>query len=100
MRECTISQPEGVGFTLQGRLLSWQNWQMRIGFNHREGLVLHQVAIQDGQRLRSVAHRLSFAEMEDWPVMPSDIVSFWLKPSGFFDRNPALDVPPSHPHRA
>jgi len=28
--------------------------------------------------------------------MPSDIVSFWLKPSGFFDRNPALDVPPSH----
>jgi primary-amine oxidase len=34
---------------------------------------------------------------EDWPVMPSDIVSFWLKPFGFFDRNPALDVPPS-PH--
>jgi primary-amine oxidase len=33
---------------------------------------------------------------EDWPVMPSDIVSFWLKPLGFFDRNPALDVPPSH----
>jgi primary-amine oxidase len=28
-------------------------------------------------------------------VMPSDVVSFWLKPSGFFDRNPALDVPPS-----
>jgi primary-amine oxidase len=35
---------------------------------------------------------------EDWPVMPSDIVSFWLKPFGFFDRNPALDVPPSHAH--
>jgi primary-amine oxidase len=33
---------------------------------------------------------------EDWPVMPCDIVSFWLKPFGFFDRNPALDVPPSH----
>jgi primary-amine oxidase len=30
-------------------------------------------------------------------VMPSDIASFWLKPSGFFNRNPALDVPPSHP---
>jgi len=27
--------------------------------------------------------------------MPVDIVSFWLKPSGFFGRNPALDVPPS-----
>jgi primary-amine oxidase len=23
-----------------------------------------------------------------------DTVSFWLKPDGFFDRNPALDVPP------
>jgi primary-amine oxidase len=33
---------------------------------------------------------------EDWPVMPVDTVSFWLKPAGFFDRNPALDVPPSH----
>ena len=31
---------------------------------------------------------------EDWPVMPVDIVSFWLKPAGFFDRNPALDVAP------
>jgi primary-amine oxidase len=33
---------------------------------------------------------------EDWPVMPVDRTSFWLKPWGFFDRNPALDVPPSY----
>jgi primary-amine oxidase len=33
---------------------------------------------------------------EDWPVMPVDTVSFWLKPFGFFERNPALDVPPAH----
>jgi primary-amine oxidase len=33
---------------------------------------------------------------EEWPVMPVDTVSFWLKPSGFFHRNPALDVAPSH----
>jgi primary-amine oxidase len=58
-----IGQPAGVGFTLDGNLLSWQNWRLRIGFNHREGLVLHQVGWQDGARLRSVAHRLSFAEM-------------------------------------
>jgi primary-amine oxidase len=32
---------------------------------------------------------------EDWPVMPVDTVSFSLKPSGFFDRNPTLDVPPT-----
>ena len=32
--------------------------------------------------------------VEDWPVMPVDVVSFRLTPSGFFDRNPALDVAP------
>jgi primary-amine oxidase len=33
--------------------------------------------------------------VEDWPVMPADTVGFWLKPAGFFDHNPALDVAPS-----
>jgi len=31
--------------------------------------------------------------IEDWPVMPVDIISFWLKPFGFFDQNPTLDAP-------
>jgi len=35
---------------------------------------------------------------EDWPVMPVATIGFMLKPVGFFDRNPALDVPPSEPH--
>jgi primary-amine oxidase len=35
---------------------------------------------------------------EDWPVMPADIVSCWLKPCGFSGCNPSHDVPPSH-HR-
>jgi len=34
---------------------------------------------------------------EDWPIMPADTVSFWLKPVGFFDRNPAMDVAPTPP---
>ena len=58
-----ISQPAGVSFSLDGHMLSWQNWQMRLGFNYREGLVLHTVGFQDAGRLRPVAHRLSFAEM-------------------------------------
>ncbi|MFZ0666924.1 MAG: primary-amine oxidase [Acidimicrobiales bacterium] len=32
---------------------------------------------------------------EDWPVMPVEYTGFSLIPSGFFDRNPALDVPAS-----
>ncbi|MCK9898804.1 primary-amine oxidase [Frankia sp. Cpl3] len=34
---------------------------------------------------------------EDWPVMPVTRIGFELRPDGFFDGNPALDVPPS-PH--
>ena len=34
---------------------------------------------------------------EDWPVMPVTTIGFKLKPLGFFDRSPALDVPPSPP---
>jgi primary-amine oxidase len=32
---------------------------------------------------------------EDWPVMPVEYCGFLLSPFGFFDRNPALDVPPT-----
>jgi primary-amine oxidase len=36
---------------------------------------------------------------EDWPVMPVASIGFQLKPCGFFDRNPALDLPePAHCH--
>ena len=58
-----IAQPEGASFSLEGNLLRWQKWSLRIGFNYREGLVLHTVAYDDDGRTRSVAHRLSFAEM-------------------------------------
>jgi primary-amine oxidase len=36
--------------------------------------------------------------LEDWPVMPVSRTGFMLKPSGFFDRNPTLDVPATGGH--
>ncbi len=36
-----------------------------------------------------------FVRPEDWPVMPVEYTGFLVSPYGFFDRNPALDVPPS-----
>lgn len=63
LKPLEITQPEGPSFTLDGNLLRWQNWSLRVGFNHREGMTLHQVRYRDGDRERSVAHRMSFAEM-------------------------------------
>jgi primary-amine oxidase len=37
---------------------------------------------------------------EDWPVMPVARLGFMRKPVGFFDRNPALDVPRPTGHGA
>jgi primary-amine oxidase len=31
---------------------------------------------------------------EDWPVMPVAMLGFAFRPDGFFERNPAMDVPP------
>jgi primary-amine oxidase len=36
-----------------------------------------------------------FVRPEDWPVTPVEYCGFLLTPFGFFDRNPALDVPPT-----
>ena len=34
--------------------------------------------------------------IEDFPVMPCEVIKVQLKPVNFFDKNPALDVPPSN----
>ncbi|WP_410667663.1 primary-amine oxidase [Amycolatopsis sp. cmx-4-68] len=58
-----ITQPAGPSFTLDGHHLRWENWSLRIGFDAREGLVLHRIAFRDGERDRPIVHRASIAEM-------------------------------------
>ncbi|WP_047866713.1 primary-amine oxidase [Rubrobacter aplysinae] len=82
LKPLEITQPEGVSFTLEGHELGWQGWSMRVGFNHREGLVLHTVGYEDGGRTRPVAHRMSFAEM----VVP------YLDPGVDHYRRTAFDI--------
>jgi primary-amine oxidase len=63
LKPLEIVQPEGPGFSVQGHEISWQKWRIRIGFNTREGLVLHMVSYEDQGRLRPILYRASLAEM-------------------------------------
>ena len=59
LRPIEITQPEGPSFTLSGHLLQWQGWSLRVGFDLREGLTLHQVSLNE----RPVLYRASVPEM-------------------------------------
>jgi len=54
-----ITQPEGPSFAVDGDEVTWEGWRLRIGFDAREGLTLHQVPLFD----RPVVYRASVAEM-------------------------------------
>ncbi|OCK76145.1 hypothetical protein K432DRAFT_307020 [Lepidopterella palustris CBS 459.81] len=63
IKPINITQPEGVSFAMDGRIISWQNWKLHIGFNYREGLVLSNITFNDKGNERPVFWRLSLAEM-------------------------------------
>ena len=44
-----IVQPEGPSFTLDGNLLTWQHWTMRVSMEPLEGLVLRSIGYDDGE---------------------------------------------------
>jgi primary-amine oxidase len=52
-------QPDGPSFQVTDNLVEWQKWTFRVGFNYREGLVLHDVRFEG----RPVVHRASLVEM-------------------------------------
>src|SRR5207248_1320425 len=58
-----IVQPEGLGFIVEGRKVTWENWDFRIGFNGREGLILHTVGYTEHGKRRPIVYRASIAEM-------------------------------------
>jgi primary-amine oxidase len=76
-----ITQPEGPGFDVDGHEVTWQNWSFRIGFTHREGLVLHDIAYKDGDTVRPVMRRASVNEMYV-PYLDSDPTAYR---KNFFD---------------
>ncbi|MGY1841778.1 MULTISPECIES: primary-amine oxidase [unclassified Modestobacter] len=77
LKPIEITQPEGRSFTVDDDVIRWAGWEVRVGFDAREGLTLNQLSI-DG---RSVIHRASIAEMVVPYADPSP-VRFW---QNYFD---------------
>ncbi len=64
LKPIEITQPQGPSFTVDDDgVLRWLGWSLQISFDQREGLVLRDIAIEDGGRRRSVVRRASLAEM-------------------------------------
>ncbi|KIX04735.1 uncharacterized protein Z518_05605 [Rhinocladiella mackenziei CBS 650.93] len=52
-------QPDGASFTVRCRNITWQKWNFQLGWNVREGPVLHNVFYDN----RSLFYRVSMSEM-------------------------------------
>ncbi|MEV4735231.1 MULTISPECIES: primary-amine oxidase [unclassified Microbacterium] len=77
LKPIEITQPDGPSFHVDGSAVQWENWSMRIDFNAREGLVLHDVRF-DG---RPVLTRASVPEMVV-PYGDTSPTRFWIS---YFD---------------
>ncbi|SEM93708.1 primary-amine oxidase [Cryobacterium luteum] len=64
LKPISITQPEGVSFTVTGgNHIEWEKWSLDVGFDVREGVVLHNIGFRDGDQTRSIIRRASIAEM-------------------------------------
>jgi primary-amine oxidase len=81
LKPIQVTQPEGTSFQVTEDVVRWENWTFRIGFEPREGLVLHQLSILDGERERPILYRASIAEMVV-PYADPAPVRFW---QNYFD---------------
>jgi primary-amine oxidase len=81
LRPIAITQPDGPGFQVDGNVVTWENWSLRLGYDMREGLTLHQIGFTDGGRVRPIVYRASVAEMVV-PYGDPSPVRFW---QNYFD---------------
>ncbi|NAZ75622.1 primary-amine oxidase [Kineococcus sp. T13] len=89
LKPISITQPDGPSFSVDGDVISWAGWKVRVGFDAREGLTLHQLSVADPTAAtpaeqevqRPVVYRASIAEMVVPYADPSP-VRFW---QNYFD---------------
>lgn len=71
-----ITQPEGPSFQVDGNVITWQKWHMRVSVNAVEGLVIHDVRYRDGDHDRKIFHRMSLSDMVV-PYGDASPLHFW-----------------------
>lgn len=64
LKPLQVHQPEGASFSVSpfselGKTVTWQKWSFKVGFNHREGMVLYDVHYD----ARPLFYRLSLSDM-------------------------------------
>lgn len=79
LKPYNVVQPEGPSWEVDGREISWQNWNLRVGFNNREGLVIHDVGYEQNGEVRSIINRASFPEVAT-PYNDPDPDHAWKTP--------------------
>ncbi len=63
LKPIEITQPEGPSFSVEGNLVHWQKWSLRVSMDSVEGLILHDVGYEDQGRVRPILFRASVTEM-------------------------------------
>ena len=76
LKPLDITQPDGPSFEVDGHVIKWQKWTIRISVHPIEGLVLHNVSYNDDGRERSILYRASLSEMVV-PYGDADPIQFW-----------------------
>ena len=76
LKPLNVVQPEGASFnvTEQGTssTIEWQKWQFRVGFNHREGMVLYDVRYDS----RNIVYRMALSDMVSTSSFSMDFYAY------------------------
>ena len=63
LKDLQIIQKDGVSCEIEGWKVNWERWNFRVGWDQREGLVIHDVRFDDNGIERRIGYRLSIAEL-------------------------------------
>ncbi len=63
LKDLQIVQKDGASCSIEGWKVNWERWNFRVGWDQREGLVIHDVRFNDNGVERRIGYRLSIAEL-------------------------------------